>query len=126
MIKLAVDCDIDRPVKVLFSSSIAVVGRHAIIEGAKGAVVEEPQVNPDGAEHLGYAEAKWVCERLFESANTMFPDKIASTSVRLGQISGHEVTGSWSTGEHIPMLIKACQATGKIPILPGVSMSDWQ
>ena len=76
--------------------------------------------NPSMIDHFGYAEAKWVCERMFEEASRLYKDKLVSTNVRIGQMTGGESSGAWNVAEHIPMLVKSCVAVGKVPDIQGV------
>ena len=69
---------------------------------------------------MGYAEGKWVCERMMEAAGRVAG--VEPVVVRIGQLSGPEgVHGMWKTGEHMPVLVKACQGLGAWPDLDGVS-----
>lgn len=122
MIKLAVSHAHSQPVRLLFSSSIAVVGRHpASASDPPQTIAELPLEDPSAVTHFGYAEAKWVCERMFEEASRLYGHKLAASSVRIGQMTGAEATGAWNTAEHIPMIVKSCVAVGKVPDLEGVS-----
>ena len=113
-----------QPVRILFSSSIAAVGRYPQVgDIMTGNIKETQNLNPAVSEHFGYAEAKWVCEQLFEGAKKICRGTVAATSVRIGQLAGSEATGAWSTAEHFPMLVKSCQAVRKVPDIPGVSDS---
>ena len=42
------------------------------------------------------------------------------TVIRMGQVSGSQRTGFWSSKEHIPALIKASQAIDAMPDFQGV------
>ncbi|KAF7789287.1 hypothetical protein EIP86_000228 [Pleurotus ostreatoroseus] len=109
-----------QPVRILFSSSIAAVGRYPQVgDIVTGNIKETQNLNPAVSEHFGYAEAKWVCEQLFESAKKICRGTVAATSVRIGQLAGSEATGAWSIAEHFPMLVKSCQAVRKVPDIPG-------
>ncbi|KAI0090839.1 hypothetical protein BDY19DRAFT_740627 [Irpex rosettiformis] len=124
IIKLALDTHHARPVRVLFSSSIAVVGRYPLIANApsfESAIPENTLDDPAGIDHFGYAEAKWVCERMFEEASSLYSDKMVATSVRIGQMTGTEGTGAWNVAEHVPMIVQSCVAVGKVPKLEGTA-----
>ena len=110
------------PVRIIFSSSVAVVGRYPVLTGRR--LVEEiAMADPSAVDHFGYAEAKWVCERMFEEASRLYAGKLSATSVRIGQMTGAEKTGGWNTAEHLPMIVKSCVAIQKIPDLRGVRRS---
>ncbi|KAI0685571.1 hypothetical protein BC835DRAFT_1456089 [Cytidiella melzeri] len=117
IIRLALSTRGSQPVRVLFSSSIAVVGRYPLVVDNTHSIPEATLNNPSAIDHFGYAEAKWVCERMFEEASRVHGQKLTASSVRIGQMTGSEATGAWNTAEHIPMLIKSCLAVRKIPDL---------
>lgn len=121
VIRLANDCNSTRPVRIFFSSSVAVVGRYPLTHGLRQPIEETSEITTDDVEHFGYAEAKWACERLYTSARNGLASRLTATNIRFGQLSGVEATGFWNENEHLPMIVKSCQAVGKVPILPGVS-----
>ena len=102
--------------RVVLASSIAVVGRYA-----PTVIPEQTTADPDTPLPMGYAEAKWVCEKIFESAFIGLKDEIEPRIVRIGQLSGSQLTGFWTTQEHVAALIKASQSLGAMPDLVGVS-----
>ena len=105
--------------RVVLASSIAVVGRYAM--GSNSPLVPEISIDdPRVALPIGYAEAKWVCEKIVESAFHN-ANGVEPTILRIGQLSGSQMTGFWSHKEHIPTLVKASQAIGAFPNLQGVS-----
>ncbi|KAL8823834.1 MAG: hypothetical protein Q9191_005512 [Dirinaria sp. TL-2023a] len=104
-------------IRVVLASSIAVVGRY--LENAHSTVVPEKPVNdPKIPLPIGYAEAKWVCEKVMESAQKTFSD-IEPVILRIGQLTGSSTTGYWSTKEHFPALVEASRAMGVMPDLQG-------
>lgn len=111
------------PVRVVFSSSIAAVRNYRDPKAAKTlAVPEVVMESPATAAPMGYAEAKWVCERILFNARRNFAAQVDSLIVRVGQLSGPENSeGVWKTGEHIPTLVKASKTIGAFPQLHGVS-----
>lgn len=78
--------------RVIMASSIAVVGRHS-----STVVPEEIASEASIPLPIGYAEAKWVCEKIFEDAFTELKDEIEPMIARIGQISGSQHTGFWTT-----------------------------
>ncbi|KAL6304984.1 hypothetical protein BKA93DRAFT_731865 [Sparassis latifolia] len=119
IVQLCLDSTCRSPVRVLFSSSIAVVGRYPILNGGNEPIKEGPLEDPEAIDHFGYAEAKWVCEKMFEEASRRFRDRIIAGNVRIGQLTGPEATGAWSISEHLPMIIKSAAAVGRMPIVEG-------
>ena len=109
-----------RPRAVL-ASSIAVVGGYAL--KTRSCLVPVILMDdPETALPIGYAEAKWVCEKVMESAYDNMKE-VEPTIIRIGQLSGSRETGVWSCKEHLPALIKASQAIGAMPDLQGVRPS---
>jgi nucleoside-diphosphate-sugar epimerase len=106
--------------RIVFASSIAVTGQYPLI--TKSYLVPEVAMdNPSVTLPIGYAESKWICEKLMEKAAHIHQHKIQPVVVRIGQLSGSERTGHWNSCEHIPALIKASQEIGCFPDLHGVS-----
>ncbi|KAI1773560.1 hypothetical protein F4818DRAFT_452989 [Hypoxylon cercidicola] len=111
------------PVRLLFSSSIAVV-RYVGDSNSDGqvrqvvpeSVMEDPRVSVP----MGYAEAKWVCETVLNRIGERVPEQVEPVVVRIGQLSGPEGTsGVWKTEEHLPTLVQASQRVGAFPLLEG-------
>ncbi|KAI1111370.1 hypothetical protein F5Y14DRAFT_425768 [Nemania sp. NC0429] len=115
------------PVRLLFSSSIAVVRYYAgsgdqESEGRFGSIVpESPMKDPLVSVPMGYAEAKWVCETYLDHIAKRLSG-VEPVVVRVGQLSGPEGTsGVWKTDEHLPILVQASQKIGAFPELEGVA-----
>ncbi len=125
IIKLALHSHRAQPIRILFSSSIAVVGRYPLLADRCSIVPETSVADPAAVDHFGYAEAKWVCKGMFEEASSRYPDKLVATNVRIGQMTGAEISGAWNIAEHIPMIVKSCVAVGKIPRIEGVCHSSY-
>ncbi|EKM53824.1 uncharacterized protein PHACADRAFT_125794 [Phanerochaete carnosa HHB-10118-sp] len=119
VLQLALDSTSTTPVKLLFSSSIAVVGRYPLVTGSSAPIPETPLADPRAVDHFGYAEAKWVCEQMFARAAEQFADRVVVNSVRIGQMTGAEATGAWNAAEHFPMIVKSCRAVGRVPAIEG-------
>ena len=108
--------------RVVLASSIAVVGQYA--KKTRSFIVPETAMDdPETPLPIGYAEAKWVCEKLMQSAFE-HSSEVEPTIIRIGQVSGSQSTGFWSSKEHIPALIKASKAIGAMPDLRGVSLES--
>lgn len=123
IIQLALDSASASPVRILFSSSIAVVGRYPIVINNEAPIKEVSLSEPEAIDHFGYAEAKWVCEKMFEQASKTFDNKLVASIVRIGQLTGPEATGAWNTSEHLPMIMKSAVALGCMPQVEGVRSS---
>ncbi|PBK63110.1 acetyl-CoA synthetase-like protein [Armillaria solidipes] len=98
-----------KDVRVLFASSIAVVGQYPLQP------VPEQPVPPESTAQFGYPEAKWVCEELLLSLE----GKVRGSSVRIGQMTGAEGAGAWNESEHFPVVVGASKAVGALPRLEG-------
>ena len=106
-------------VRLLLASSIAVVGRFES-DGMATLVPEMIMEDPHVPLPFGYAQAKWVCEKIMQSAHQHVAG-ISPVVLRIGQLSGSSTTGFWSQKEHFPALIKCSQIIGGLPNLQGVS-----
>lgn len=124
LIDLAHDVHEARPnvrPRLLFTSSIAVV-RHHVGEKGNKRVPEKCLEEPLTTASIGYAEAKWICERILCSAARFLGNGFYPMIVRVGQLSGPEKDGIWKKEEHIPVLIKASQKVSAFPSMEGVSL----
>ncbi|EFR03735.1 L-aminoadipate-semialdehyde dehydrogenase [Nannizzia gypsea CBS 118893] len=121
LIELGLECQKTRPnitPRLILASSIAVVGGYVKLFG--GSMI--PEIVPDDpltTVPMGYAEAKWVCERLVEDARRLMPSKINCAVIRIGQVAGSTKTGFWNPGEHIPRMLQASQKVNALPKLAG-------
>ncbi|CAZ81322.1 unnamed protein product [Tuber melanosporum] len=104
--------------RILFTSSVAAVGRYPALTG-NALIPEDPMHNAQVTDHFGYPEAKWVCERLIEEAGRIHPGRIETASVRIGQLTGSESSGAWSPKEHFPSILKSSQTIGSLPDIKG-------
>ena len=105
--------------RLLFISSIAVVGRYALVHGRR-MIPEVPIHGPDCTNPFGYGQAKLTCERIVENAARTHRDLIEVSCVRIGQMSGSQKSGFWNPNEHIPTLIQLSQKISKLPEIDGV------
>ncbi|KAF8592220.1 acetyl-CoA synthetase-like protein [Ramaria rubella] len=96
------------PPKLVFSSSIAAVANYISRN-----VPEEPFDDPSVCGDNGYGEAKYVAERLIDSASRKL--HLPATIIRCGQLSGSTVSGGWARTEFIPVLLKSSLSLGIFP-----------
>ncbi|TRX93221.1 hypothetical protein FHL15_005800 [Xylaria flabelliformis] len=115
------------PVRLLFSSSIAVAryyrqrGDNRGEDHVRSIVPESAILDPLVSMPMGYAEAKWVCEMYLDCVAKRLLG-IEPVIVRVGQLSGPEKTsGVWKTEEHIPTLVHASQKIGAFPEMEGTA-----
>lgn len=110
-----------RRTRVLFVSSISVVGRYGKFTG-ETVVPETPIGDFRAALDLGYAQAKLVCEKIIERARNDFGAEIEAGYVRIGQIAGAQ-GGFWNADEHFASLVASSETLGKLPAIHGVSLN---
>ena len=67
-----------------------------------------------GAPFGGYAQSKWVAEKLVEQAGAR---GIPYAIYRPGLVSGHSISGAWNTDNLISSMTRACILLGSIPAL---------
>lgn len=123
LILLTQGMSLSRPSKkprLLFVSSIAVVGRNPLL-GKFKPVVERPVNLDECCNKSGYAEAKLVCEKMIERFADRYSSSLELGYVRLGQITGSRHSGIWSTKEHLPIFFQTAQWVGHLPLMEGVS-----
>ena len=111
--------------RLILASSIAVVGCYSKIASSGAVVPEVSMANSSVTLPIGYAQAKWCCEKVIESVRDSIPHEVEANIVRIGQLSGSQSTGFWSSKEHFPALVKACQDVEAVPDLHGVSGNFW-
>lgn len=104
-------------------SSISVVGNYdqseKTFKEGKKTIVPEDRVNIDALLPVGYAEAKWGCERMLDETLHKHPELFRPMTVRLGQIAGSSVSGYWNPMEHFGFLIKSSQTLNALPDVDG-------
>ncbi|KAI9150310.1 Adenylate-forming reductase [Paramyrothecium foliicola] len=112
-----------RRVRLVFASSIAVVRNYEdkeTVQIGNKSVPEKVTDSPAVAAPMGYAEAKWICERMLQQVALTCSKEVDPVVVRIGQLSGPETTdGVWKLGEHMPTLVKASRMVGAFPLLEG-------
>jgi Male sterility protein len=84
----------------------------------KGPVAEDVLPNPVVSVGHGYAESKWIAERILDAAADRTP--LRPVVVRLGQVCG-EGNGTWNEKEWFPSLVKSALRLDCLPSLDGVS-----
>ena len=109
--------------RVMFISSIAVVGQYACTEGQR-IVPEVQMLNENWVNKFGYGKAKLVCERMMEGAAQNHHGEMEIATIRVGQLSGSSRTGFWNPTEHFPQLVRLSQQIAMLPKLDGVSIGS--
>ena len=75
---------------------------------------EDSNLDEVGAPFGGYAQSKWVAEKLIMQA---IERGIPCAIYRPGLVSGHSVTGAWNTDNLISSMTRACVLLGSVPNL---------
>ncbi|KDQ51272.1 hypothetical protein JAAARDRAFT_140530 [Jaapia argillacea MUCL 33604] len=111
------------PRRLLFASSIAVVGRFPLLHSNGPFEIPEIPLDAENTAEFGYPEAKWVCERLLMAASDIYGSGeaplLATSSVRIGQMTGPEGSGAWNESEHFPIIVRTSQTLKALPDLDG-------
>jgi amino acid adenylation domain-containing protein/thioester reductase-like protein len=75
---------------------------------------EDVDLDQVGAPFGGYAQSKWVAEKLVAQAGRR---GIPYAIYRPGLVSGHSVSGAWNTDNLISSMTRACILLGSVPTL---------
>ncbi|RDH27595.1 hypothetical protein BDQ94DRAFT_175511 [Aspergillus welwitschiae] len=105
--------------RLLFISSIGVVGRHPNTFANKP-VPEDPVRDCQSSLGFGYSQAKYHCEQIINRALEQ-DTRLEASYVRIGQITGSQQFGLWNTEEHVPALLRTSQTIGALPHLDGLA-----
>jgi thioester reductase-like protein len=76
-------------------------------------VAPEAPVPPSLAAGFGYGESKWVAENICQKISEA--TGLASSLIRVGQLSGDTDSGRWNVKEWVPALVKAGKEIGSLP-----------
>ncbi|KAL8732298.1 MAG: hypothetical protein Q9166_002870 [cf. Caloplaca sp. 2 TL-2023] len=111
---------------ILFISSISSAMRWQRDHG--GLVPEDVIDDASVALPMGYAQSKYVAERLLSNASSIAG--IPTTVVRVGQVAGpittHGIGDCWNKHEWLPCLVASSKHLGKIPRSIGPNdVIDW-
>lgn len=104
LVDFALGSPYSEPASILFASSISTIAAHPTGQ------VKEVRGDPRWVAPLGYAQSKFVAERILEAA------PLKSCSIRVGQLSGSRINGAWNVTDWFPMMVKAGQAMGCLPL----------
>ncbi|NMF64889.1 non-ribosomal peptide synthetase [Brasilonema octagenarum UFV-OR1] len=78
---------------------------------------EQDCLEHDGILQSGYAQSKWVAEKLVAIARSR---GLPVTIHRLGRITGNSKTGIWNTNDFMCSMIKCCIQLGSVPKMDGL------
>ncbi|CAE6425821.1 unnamed protein product [Rhizoctonia solani] len=108
LVDLALSSTWKRAPRFIFTSSISVAGL-----GVPGRSLDEDYITRSTiAPGFGYGESKYVAERVLEAAKISGLD---TCIVRLGQLSGDMVSGSWSKTDWFPSVLASSLTIGYLP-----------
>ncbi|KAM0746573.1 acetyl-CoA synthetase-like protein [Meredithblackwellia eburnea MCA 4105] len=94
-----------------FASSVSSVAAW----GGPGPVPEAVMKDTASAQGMGYAQSKWVAEKLCEIASETTPCR--AVVLRIGQMVGSSLDGKWNETEAVSLQIKSAQTIGALPNL---------
>ncbi|KAG2076388.1 L-aminoadipate-semialdehyde dehydrogenase [Suillus decipiens] len=111
LINLALASTHPQPADFYFASSVSAVAGWRGPESIPEAITDDPSV----AQGLGYAQSKWVTEKLCQIASQQTP--IRACVLRIGQMVGDSKNGVWNETEAISLIIKCADTIGILPNL---------
>src|SRR4029077_11763018 len=74
-------------------------------------VRETDPLESSGSLNIGYAQSKWVAEKLVRLAG----ERGLPVTIYRPNTGGHSATGVFNPNDHLPLLIKGCIQLGAIP-----------
>ncbi|HTP33434.1 MAG TPA: thioester reductase domain-containing protein, partial [Candidatus Acidoferrales bacterium] len=92
---------------------VSTIGVFSSPDYAGGIVEESEELNRSGPLHVGYAQTKWIGERLVRLAAS----RGMPVSIYRPNISADSTTGVFNRHDHICLLIKGCLQLGRAPDL---------
>ncbi|KAH7914162.1 acetyl-CoA synthetase-like protein [Hygrophoropsis aurantiaca] len=93
--------------RILYTSSVSVVKNWLEIDSVSEVAFPDPSL----AVGLGYAESKWVAERMLDNAAER---GLQVSIIRMAQLSGSP-NGTWSTNEWFPSVVQSGPVLGCLP-----------
>ncbi|KAF2761686.1 acetyl-CoA synthetase-like protein [Pseudovirgaria hyperparasitica] len=91
------------PKRLIFCSSVASIARASANTKQDHSI----SAHPHDAADLGYAQSKWVAERVLDSLSRNSSAAVAVSVLRVGQLSGASTTGIWNAREAWPLMLSA-------------------
>ncbi|KIK43137.1 putative alpha-aminoadipate reductase [Suillus luteus UH-Slu-Lm8-n1] len=110
MLELSASSVRAKPPRIFFISSVSAVANYS---GPEHAIPEVPFDSSSLPLDQGYAQSKYVAERVLIDASRAA--NIPVTIVRAGQLAGDTALGAWNVMEHIPIFIQACCSLKLMP-----------
>ncbi|QRV99266.1 acetyl-CoA synthetase-like protein [Ceratobasidium sp. AG-Ba] len=100
------------PPRFMFTSSYTVGGSVKIA----ARLLETPLATEVVADAMGYGQSKFVVEKILESARA---SGLVTCIIRLGQLTGDNISGSWSPDHWFPRMVATSLSTGCLPDVIG-------
>ncbi|KIJ19149.1 hypothetical protein PAXINDRAFT_161353 [Paxillus involutus ATCC 200175] len=111
LMNLALSSPHPHPSKFFFASSVSAVASWPGPGDVPEAVTDDPFV----AQDMGYAQSKWVTEKLCQIASRTTP--MHTGVLRIGQMVGDSLNGIWNETEAISLIFKCADTIGILPEL---------
>jgi thioester reductase-like protein len=92
---------------------VSTVGVFSSPDYAGGIVAESEELHNSGPLHVGYAQTKWIAERLVRLAAS----RGVPVSIYRPNVSADSRTGAFNRHDHVCLLIKGCLQLGSAPDL---------
>ncbi|KAK0493925.1 L-aminoadipate-semialdehyde dehydrogenase [Armillaria luteobubalina] len=110
LINLCLESPFSEPASFAFSSSIS------CRQGSMDETCSEDfPHSPSTAAGTGYAQSKWVVEKLCECAAEK--SGVPVSVLRIGQMAGDSVHGVWNETEAWPLMFKSADTIGALPLV---------
>ncbi|KIJ54685.1 hypothetical protein M422DRAFT_200577 [Sphaerobolus stellatus SS14] len=96
------------PPRIIFASSIGIFRNWESLQRPLEIGVEKPEVSLGS----GYAESKWISERILDNAAETTP--LRPVIVRIGQLTSN-ASGAWNSTDWVPALVSSGQILDGLP-----------
>ncbi|EIW76918.1 acetyl-CoA synthetase-like protein [Coniophora puteana RWD-64-598 SS2] len=117
LVDLALSSRRPNPPKFVFISSIGAVAHYVASHSnsipTHEQVPERPFQDPSLPAHSGYAESKYVAERILDAVCKCAGLRCAI--LRAGQLAGSSGSGYWNPREYVPILFASARMMGCVP-----------
>ncbi|KAK7464323.1 hypothetical protein VKT23_006491 [Stygiomarasmius scandens] len=110
----------NKKTKFIFSSSVSTVSGWKDMNE----LIPERELDPEYALGTGYGESKWVAEQTLISA-AQRTTSLDLSILRIGQLSGSRVNGSWNVTDWVPQIVQSGVVLGKLPTFPEYLGVSW-
>ncbi|THU93668.1 acetyl-CoA synthetase-like protein [Dendrothele bispora CBS 962.96] len=118
LVDLALSSPLYSQPQILFSSSVA-----TILGWESDSYIPETSLGPEYALGNGYSESKWVAEQILLNATQT--RGLRTCILRIGQLAGSRVNGSWNLTDWVPQIVQSGCALHMLPTFPPKSVVSW-